>query len=58
MPTEPSRRLTDRLDAGKALKPAESFGEKLAFYGVALRAVPKAMTHYRRETLRLLVLQP
>ena len=54
MPTEPSRRLTDRLDAGKALKPAESFGEKLAFYGVALRAVPKAMTHYRRETLRLL----
>ncbi|WP_026918174.1 MlaE family ABC transporter permease [Gordonia shandongensis] len=51
---EPSRSIAARLEPSKVLTPAENFGRQLAFYGASLRSIPKAVTHYRRETIRLL----
>lgn len=52
--TEPSKNAADRINITKLLDPADSAGKQLAFYGASLRAVPRAFTHYRRETIRLL----
>ncbi|WP_461665757.1 MlaE family ABC transporter permease [Gordonia sputi] len=51
---EPSKPWLQRIDAGRVLRPALGLGRQLAFYGDALRSVPRAFTHYRRETVRLL----
>ncbi|WP_341268299.1 ABC transporter permease [Gordonia malaquae] len=51
---EPSPARFERLDPGRLLAPADGLGRQLAFYGASLRAVPRAFTHYRRETVRLL----
>lgn len=53
--TEPSKRLVDqRPDIGRVSRPLEALGKQLSFYEHALRAVPKAFTHYRREMVRIL----
>ncbi|NMO05272.1 ABC transporter permease [Gordonia sp. TBRC 11910] len=54
MTSDPSKARFERIDPGRLLDPAEGLGRQLGFYLSAIKAIPRAYTHYRKEIVRLL----